>query len=192
MKRFLALLLATIMCFSVVPASSASESTDANNPSVIVSEKQTITFNSDGEAIATLPTSTVLSSVSSISEVETWNNVTGWINVGTFTMEGNNVTPVKKIGVTGYSVAIYAEYSCSKSVKMTVQILKAYTSSVLLGGEGISSVGKTGTVLTGSAPVTRDQEVQIYFRITDANGNYDDNLPCTVTYWYYLMKDAWR
>lgn len=187
MRRFISTLLAMVMCVSFSSMAFAAEATEADEP-MMIGETLTVTSDNNGEAVIEVPATAVENEILPMSGAETWSKVGGKVKVGSFTMEGNNRTPVKTIGVNGYDLAIYAEYSCSKSVVLTAQIVKAYESTTLGGGDGDSVLGKTGKVSTGLAYVNKGDKVQIRFRIFDANGNYLPNQTCTITYWYQFVK----
>lgn len=116
---------------------------------------------------------------------ETWSTVGSKVNVSSFTMEGNNLTPVKTIGVSNYNIGIYTDFSASQTVKVTTEIRKAYTSTVL--ANGASSTAKSGSYMTGLAYVNKGDKIQIFFRVTDSSGKYNDNLPCKITYYYQYV-----
>lgn len=185
-KRFLSILLSMAMCLSLSATAFATESEDY----VTFRERGgVVTLNEKGEGMVEIP-------VSSLDDTnitpfgggnETWSTTGKKVKVGSFTMEGNNLTPVKTIGVSGYNLGIYTDFSANKSVKVTTEICKAYSSTVL--AKGASSTAKSGSYSTGLAYVNKGDKIQIFFRVTDANGKYDDNLPCKITYYYQYV---WR
>ncbi len=131
---------------------------------------------SNGDTIVNVPNFTPYSGS------ETWNK-DGAV-VGTFTMSGNNVTPVKIIGKNYEGIAVNVDkFESSKPVILTVAIRKAYTKTVL-GWEGKSKAAKSGSNISAGYRCTKGDQIQIYFRVTDANGNYDPNLKCKITYSY--------
>lgn len=187
MKRFLAALLGCVMCFSLsVPAFAA----ETEKPDSFVEKGGVVTLDSNGEAVVEVPAEALNGAdiTPFAGGTETWSKTGGKVKVGTFTMTGNNLTPVKTVGVSGYNLGIVTNFSSSKKVILTVSIRKAYTSTVLGGGIGKSTATTKGSVSTGLASVKKGDKVQIYFRVTDANGKYDTNLPCTITYYYQYVK----
>ena len=181
-KRFFAILLALIVCFSM----SSTVFAIADTPTIT----ETSGFNTedDGWVLFDIPTITVGNdTVLPCSGTETWYG-TGYSikNVGEFTMEGSNLTPVKTIGTTisNSCLGIYADFESSELVTLTIQIRKAYTNTVL--AEKKSGLTKSGSVVVKLLNVKKDDKVQIYFKVTDANGNYRDSLKCKVSYGYSL------
>lgn len=115
---------------------------------------------------------------------EVWNKMNAY--VGKFTMEGNNLTPVKTVGLEKDSLNIVIDsFKCSKPVYLTVQIRKAYSSQVYAQATlGPSTSG--GNRYFGTY-IPKGTQIQISFRVTDVNGNYDDNLECTIEYSYMYI-----
>lgn len=185
-KRFFSALLAAIMCLSLSATAFAAEPDEGL---AFFEQGGVVTLNEKGEGTVEIPVSSVDDSsiVPLGGGTETWSTVGGRVSVGSFTMEGNNLTPVKTIGVSGYNIGIYTQFSASQSVKVTTEIRKAYSSTVLSNG-GSSSAAKSGNYLTGLAYVNKGDKIQIFFMVTDANGRYNDNLPCKITYSYQYVQ----
>ncbi len=184
-KRILAIAMAMLLCvFSPIMAY-ASETELSNKEGGIVTQE--IEVNSDGWAMVEMPASNTESDIVPFGGgTETWNKDSA--TVGTFTMTGNNLTPVKTVGKSYEFLMVGADYSASKPVILTVQIRKAYTSTVL--GQGKSSAASSGKNVTASYRCTKGDKIQIYFRVTDKNGKYNDNLACKITYRYqYAGRD---
>ena len=85
-KRFLAFALAMCMCLSMATVASATEV--ENNPLTAETEVWKMTTVDAEEAVP-------------YGGAETRAKKTSFYNVGSFTMEGNNLTPVKTMGVAG-------------------------------------------------------------------------------------------
>ena len=194
-KRFLATAMVVVMCLAMSSVAFASENISATNDitNMLYSDEWTtikdaeLVVDENGYARLEVPTTALETGIVPYGGAETWSS--GSITrVGTFTMEGNNLTPVKTIGTSNYSyLGIRVDsFSCSKSVRLNLQIRRAYTTNVL--GYANSNLGTSDSNIVAFAPVKNGDKVQIYFRITDANGNYDDNLRCTITYSYRLMN----
>ena len=186
MKRFFATLLALVMCLSMVPTAFAITEDTAVAENINVADE-------DGWVLLELPSSNEDGSVAVPygGGTETWK-WTGFMSenyVGSFTMEGNNLTPVKTLDPSldgGLNLEIIANYTCSTKVRLTVQIRKAYTSTVLAednSGYNYSTSGGANPVALNLKP---GDKVQIYFRIVKDNGVYDDNLKCNISYSYSL------
>lgn len=186
MKRLFVILLALVMCLSIAPIAFAADmegtTTTLNNESNLVV---------DDEGWVLLGTADVAEDGTTIVPYggnETWP-LTGWNYkpVGSFTMQGNNLTPVKTLDPTAVgpmNLDIGAQYTCSTPVRLTVQIRRAYTSTVL--GQDTSDLGTSGYANPWAYNVKAGDKVQIFFRIEKAGGVYDDNLKCNITYDYGL------
>ena len=172
-KRLFATLLCVIMCLSVSGTALAAESADS-----IIGDNSSIMAIGGSEAVP-------------YGGVETWY-YTGYISrfVGSFTMEGRNLTPVKTIATDPNNnryLTIDAEFTCNSPSILTVEIreypsgrvLASRSSGVTTSGEVIVQAGSSTSYMSG-------KQVQIFFRITDANGNYIDNRQCNISYWYTL------
>ena len=98
-------------------------------------------------------------------------------------MEGNNLTPVKNMGRTGqlYLVIEYEDYKLDEDVNVTVQIKNASTGKVLAQHNSLTQKEGSFTVRLN---VTKGQKIQVFFRVTDKNGNYNDSRKCAIKYWY--------
>ena len=186
-KRFFSVILAMVMCCSF-SATAFAAVPEKEHPVSFQEQGEVVTLDSNGEAMIEVPAK-LLAGSDSIpfgGGTETWSTTGKTVTVGTFTMTGNNLTPVKTIGVSGYNIGITTKFSANKSVRVTTEIQKAYSSTVL--ADGVSSVSRSGSYSTGLAYVNKGDKIQIYFRVTDTNGKYDDNLPCTITYSYTYVR----
>lgn len=180
-KRLLCMFMAALMCVSTSAVAFAAEETPVMDDDVVTQE---IEVNSEGWAVAEVPTSAIESRAGS----EVWDKDAA--TVGTFTMTGNNLTPVKTVGKPYEFLLVGADYTASKPVILTVQIRKAYTNTVL-GNVGKSSAASSGKNITAGYRCTKGDKIQVYFRVTDKNGKYDDNLACKITYRYqYAGRDG--
>lgn len=184
MKRFLATFLAMVMCFSFAPMAFATDISTAS------AETDTLTDDEGWVALDTVFTVEDNQLIPMAGGTETWA-YTGWksVPVGSFTMEGNNLTPVKTLDPTASSsvplnLEVSATYSCSTSVRLTLQIRKAYSSKVL--AEDVSYLGTSGGAVAVAEGLSAGDKVQIFFRIVKGNGSYDDNLKCNISYNYGL------
>lgn len=186
-KRFFSILLALVMCFSLSATAFAAES---ENTTLTHEQSGTVALNSNGEGMIEIPTSSLndFGIVPFSGGEETWSTVGSKVTVGSFPMEGNNLTPVKTVGVSGYNLGITTKFSANQAVKVTTEIRRAYTSNVMASGSS-GSAARSGQYDTGLAYVNKGDKLQIFFRVTDANGRYDDNLPCSITYSYQYV---WR
>lgn len=168
------------MCTGVSSIAFAAEDTPGET---ITSEVQ---VGSDGWGVLEVPATTMDNTYETRGGAETWKATT-LTKVGTFTMTGNNLTPVKTIGISrDYLLIRVDSFSASKPVKLTVQIREAYTGKVL--SKKTSSATSSGKNLMTTCGVKKGDKVQIYFRVTDANGVYNDNLACKITYSYRLVN----
>ncbi len=180
MKRCLAIVLAIAMCFGTSTTALAAEANVKDNG------KKTTVERNDWK-IAEIPTEIMENESITRGGTETWtsNQIT---TVGTFTMEGRNTTPVKTIGRNDCSyLGIRVDsFECSTPVKLTVQIKRAYTGEIL--SSRTSSATTSGRNLITFCNVSYGDKVQIFFKITDANGNYLDTTRCTIKYSYRLTN----
>lgn len=186
MKRFFATLLALVMCLSLAPAALATGEETSDD---FIAEGQLLEFDENGEAILEFSMPNDDAGITPYGGgVETWSGTKKvWHTVGSFNMEGNNLTPVKTINASNCGVGIKVTYSCSKPIEMIVQVRKAYkTDWVSLGHN--DTISTSGTFATGEChTVSYGTKVQVFFKIYDADGNYDDNLRCYVSYKYMLV-----
>lgn len=114
---------------------------------------------------------------------EIWNGL-GIVHVGSFTMEGNNLTPVKTTGYAG-PLAISTKFRSTRNntpVYMRVEI-RDWATQRILGYKMTSEAVQSGN-LTVQANVNWHQKIQIFFKVFDRNGNYISTLPCWVDYSY--------
>ncbi len=119
---------------------------------------------------------------------ETWD-YTGYIAnfVGSFDMTGRNLTPVKTIvnrsDLNRY-LTIDADFTCNSASILTIQIVEYPSGRVLASAS--SNATTSGRVFVTAGPDIYGKQVQILFRVTDSNGNYDSSRPCHISYWYSL------
>lgn len=120
---------------------------------------------------------------------ETWGH-TGYYryHVGSFSMVGSNMTKTKTIdnGELCRYLTIFADYTCSSSSKLKVEIVDASTGAVY--ASGTSKAGKSGSIAVQTQQSMRGKKVKIRFIIQDANGNYAPSRSCNVDYSYSLSS----
>lgn len=98
-------------------------------------------------------------------------------------MYGNNLTPVKTIGRDANQLMIYIDtirIVSNPNCRMEIQVLEAYTDNVL------ATTGKQicGPNMSIKLHVAKGTKIQVYFRLYDMNGNYQDNYSAGFSYWY--------
>ena len=157
-KRFLSILLVVVLCFATSTVAFAEEDTVENTyESVSIARAGTEVWDSRGRG-------------------------TG----GTFTMTGNNLTPVKTVGLVADRLNIVIDsYSSNQPVYLTVQIRKAYSDVVLAQTTFGPSSSGGGSYFGTYIPY--GTKIQIYFVVTNASGEYISSLPCTITYSYFYQ-----
>ena len=113
-KRIFSILLASIMCLSLSVTALAAESEEYVLPTEY-GNCGSIVLNDNGEGVVEIPMSsnTIPSIIPLGGGTETWSTTGKKVLVGSFSMEGNNLTPVKTIGVNGYNIGIYTDFSAS-------------------------------------------------------------------------------
>lgn len=176
-KRFLAFALAMCMCLGMATVASATEVN--HNPMIAETEVWKMT-TVDGEEMAPYGGGT-----------ETWGASEGFVHVGSFTMEGNNLTPVKTMGVKG---KLYLKLNdvhpvgSTDNINLRVQIRDASTQAVLKQWTINDFWGVANRELSGYLEVKQGQKVQISFRAYDADsGQYIDSKQVYVSYSYKLQ-----
>lgn len=111
---------------------------------------------------ATVPTADVTADTVARAGRETL--YAGGGSIGSFYLEGNNLTPVKTMGISG-EFTLFGRATCSstKAWWVRVQILDAYTGDVLASTKTYSSTGlDTIQDYSMSINVTKGQKIQIY------------------------------
>lgn len=185
MKRFFATLLTLAMCLSMTTPTTLMAGASEIPPTTV--DNAEFTADEDGWTLLEVPTTADGSGIVPYGGVETWD-YTGYTqrHVGDFTMEGYNLTPVKTIAQNDSMnryLTIYTNFTCSSSSILTVQI-RDYPSGTVL------AQNKSGATTNGSVTVQASgvsgRRVQIYFRVTDANGNYSGSRSCNISYGYTL------
>lgn len=166
-KRFFALLLALLMC---VVMSSHAFAASADTPMAAVIS------SSENDEIMPLATGT-------------WGQSSSWKEVGTFTMEGNNMTPVKTMGIKGnlYLRVTARVVGSNKHINLRVQIVEAYSEATKKTW-WMNDFYAISSSLSGCYSVNNGQQIQVYFRAYDADtGNYVDSRQVEITYYYKLV-----
>lgn len=165
-KRFLAILLVAIMCLGFTQTAFASEQVSDECELISISDENSI-------------------SPQTIGGTETWNKDSDFSSK--FTFYGNNLSPVKTIGRTGY-YKLYIDFNMadigsSTPVRLRTQIRDAYSSSYYKDLE----LGPT-TSFSDTLPgvyLTKGTKIQIFFKVLDKNGKYDANRKMKMRYGYY-------
>lgn len=168
MKRFLAILSAICLCLSMSTIAFATEKvTD-------------VTESKSAEVWEVMP----------FGGVETWVKKTSFYNVGSFTMEGNNLTPVKTMGTAG-TLSLRLDdihpVGSTSNINLRVQIRNASTQAVLKEWVIKDFWGLANYELSGGLTVKSGQKIQISFRAYDAaSGNHVASKQVYVSYSYRL------
>lgn len=169
MKRLFSMLIAVVMCFGVSSVAFATEI--PNNDSIA------ITTAKENEGIVPFA-------------AETWGKTSSFRKVGTFTMEGNNLTPVKTMGSSGtLSIKLDDAHVVGNlsSINLKVQIKDHSTQRVLKEWTITRFSGIANYELSGGLAVRSGQRIQVHFTAYDAaTGNYNDNRQVNITYSYRL------
>jgi len=169
-KRFLSVLLALAMCLGITTMAFAAEGPLEENSSTLLS----------------VPSTTNDFGIVPYGGVETWNKTSA--TVGTFTMTGNNLTPVKSIGRTGklYITADYedAGSGSAKNIKLLIQIVNADTQKTRIEWMTPASSYKRNWESPTGLSVTSGQKIQVFFKAFDETGNYLSNRNVKITYGY--------
>ena len=195
-KRIITVLTAVAMCATtMVSTAFAAEIPNASVENTSVATENTSVTTDDGWMPLGMPTEwnddVVLAGDDSTNGVETlaiggtetWEEGMDWANQ--FTFYGNNLTPVKTMGVTG-TLYLTVVYNSSTPVKLQFQVRKANSSTTLA-----SWTTGANTYYENNFPgisVTKGQKIQLYFRVLDKNGNYDTNRPLKISYGYALWS----
>lgn len=190
MKRFLAFFTTLVMCFTIPMNTALAAEVIPSN------QENTVITHDDGWTLLEMPDSLANNIIQPINRstvnaiepftiggTETWYEGMDWSN--TFTFYGNNLSPVKTMGITG-KLYMHVIYNSSTPVKLVFQIRKAGTSQTLANW----TVGANTYYENDFPPisVTKGQKIQIYFKVLDKNGNYDTNRPLSISYGYVLRK----
>lgn len=157
-KRFLATLLALAMLVSMSTVAFAAEDVKA-------------------------PSNSVNAEIVPFAGTEVWDKTEAY--VGIISMDGNNLTPVKTIGRDSNLLTIYSEGQrvvANPNCKMEIQVRKAYTNTVLASSGKQMCSG--WNYISVSLNVPKGTKIQVYFRLYDLNGNYQDEYHATFGYWY--------
>ena len=189
LKRIFALLMAMCVCAGVSTSAFASEvyiETEENYADEVLMVAET---DNDGWAPLTPPTDArgVSDGILPYAGVETWK-YTGYVGtyVGGFTMSGTNLTPVKTIEKSNLNqyLSINADFTCSQPGILTLQI-REYPSGKVLA-QSKSNATTSGNVKVEAGGGMSGKKVQIFFKITDKNGNFSASRQCNIKYWYWL------
>lgn len=183
-KRFIAILLVLVMCLSMSSMVFAAEIQP------IITDTAESTIDDDGWTLLDDSITTEGSGIVLSGGVETWN-YTGYVqqHVGDFTMYGYNLTPVKTIATSDLNryLTIYTDFTCNSASILTVQIREYSSGNVLAQSQSSATTSGSVTVQAGSyANPMSGKKVQIYFKVTDAYGNYSGSRQCNISYGYTL------
>lgn len=103
---------------------------------------------------------------------ETWGYSTQLVPVGYFNFKDTNLTPVKTIDHSGTLIVAISFFqrtdSSSSPVKLTVQVRRAGTSTVLAQGTFYETVGDGGEVTLRG--VQKGDKIQIFFDASTVEG----------------------
>lgn len=176
-KRIIPMLVAMAMsCSSSVVAFAAETSNDAVTPT---SEYDVTLSSNDGGTTR--------------AGEEYWDYTAYYSEyVGSFSMTGSNMTKTKTLSSDSAAryLTIRADYNCSSSSKLKVEIVDANNSSVLASATSSASTNGSTVVQAWVAELAPSKKVKIRFIIQDANGNYAPSRTCNVSYSYSLS--AWQ
>lgn len=179
MKRIISLLLVTVMCFGTATVALAAETPETkqqgNNNAIVVEESLVSDTTANSEIVP--------------FAAETWGKTSSFKRVGTFTMEGNNLTPVKTIGATG-SLSLKLDDAQVvgelKNIHLIVQI-KDHNTQKVLKEWSIYDFWHIQNHVSSSLNVKKGQKIQIHFKAFNVKtGLYDDNQMVKITYSYRL------
>lgn len=160
-KRLFVVILTLCMCLGSSTVAFAAEKSPENNDIHISATNEVVPYSGE----------------------EIWNG-SGTVHVGSFTMEGNNLTPVKTTGYAG-QLAIITNFRSTRSntpVYLRVEI-RDWATQRVLGYKMTNTATQSGS-LTVQANVNWHQKIQIFFKVFDRNGNYSSTLPCWIDYSY--------
>lgn len=163
-KRLLLIALAVVICFSTMTSTAfAVEQISISNIVPMISENYEI-----------MP----------IDGTETWNK--SYAIVGSFTLEGNNLTPVKTTGRSGelHITMYYKVPNLAKKVKILVQIRDANTQVTLIEWKTSATTLMESWESSTGLNVYSGEKIQVYFKVLDENGNYLPNQKVQVEYGY--------
>lgn len=166
MKRFLAIFVAIVICFTMTTTVFAVEYVTEDDGWVKAGE---LLAPRDGLNPQT------------IGGEEVWDKNVDYSE--TFTVYGNNLTPVKTIGRDGRICLFIAVTIQPSKMKLLVQVRKAGTQEVK--AEWTLGPFDYYEHTLPYFSVTKGEKIQIYFKTLDANGNYNDNSAVRMQYGYY-------
>lgn len=118
-----------------------------------------------------------------LSGNEVWDKTEAY--VGSFAMDGNNLTPVKTIGRDANQLIVYSTNQRvvnNPNCLLEIQIVEAYTLRVL-ASSGLQRCAPNHTVSV-QAHVNKGDQIQVYFRLYDVQGNYRDDYHASLGYSY--------
>lgn len=164
-KRLISMLMVVCMCFGSSTMAFAAEVDPNSTDATTVQATQQ--HNEDDVML--------------LGGVETWSKKSA--TVGTFTMEGNNLTPVKTMGRDG-ELVINVKFESNPSAILLVQIVNADTQKVRASWTTPACYMHDGLVSPDGLHVKKGQRIQVFFKVLDKNGNYDDNRKLKLTYGY--------
>ena len=177
MKRFLALLMAMAMCMGM---SSVAFATDSH---AVIPGQYEASADDDGWIEMDM---TALSgggiAPTSIGGTETWNLGQDWSS--SFTFYGTNLTPVKTMGATG-KLTLGVVYNSSTTVKLVIKARKAYTTETLF--QWTTSASTYYDNIYPPFSVQKGQQIQLFFKVLDKDGNYSSSRALTMSYGYRLQ-----
>lgn len=177
-KRIIVSILTLAMCFSMSSTAFAVEAkkdTPKENSGIEVSESILATENAE---------------IVPFGGAETWSKTSSFRNVGSFTMEGNNLTPVKTMGGAGQlSIRLDDVYPVNSldSIDLLVQIVDHNTQKVLKEWKIYDFTYLANYELSGSVNVQSGKKIQVFFKVFDTDtGKYNDSRQVKINYSYRL------
>ncbi len=178
-KRLISSLLALVMCLVLSSTAFAAEGNKDTTKGNVATDVKEETLSAENANIVPF------------SGAETWGKTSSFKNVGTFTMEGNNLTPVKTMGANG-NLSLKLDNAnvvgSLDSINLRIEVRSHATQKVLKSWTFYDFWGISNTQLSGSVKVNKGDQIQIYFRVYDADtGNYNDNRQVNISYSYKLQ-----
>lgn len=108
-----------------------------------------------------------------------------WEKVGGFTMEGNNMSPLKEITVDCDTVIVRVdEFSSPEPV--IFHFLLIYEDTHIIAEELVLPATTKGENIELSGKVKKGDRLSVFTQVFKEDGTYDPNLTCKLSYSYRL------